>query len=65
MTLKYTKILHSKALQNLPNLRFFSYENMPSGNSGAQYQYEEVPVSAPLSLAKCLTMLPMAVRCNY
>jgi hypothetical protein len=32
MVIKYTKIFHSKTLQNLPKFCFFWFENKPSGN---------------------------------
>jgi hypothetical protein len=35
-----TRIFHCKNLQNLSKLGFFGFENMPSGNPGAQYSPE-------------------------
>jgi hypothetical protein len=38
MVIKYTKIFHSKALQNLPKLGFL-VENKPSGNPAATSEH--------------------------
>jgi hypothetical protein len=42
MTIKYTSIFHSKALQNLPKLEFFGFENKPSDNPAGQRLISEM-----------------------
>jgi hypothetical protein len=46
MVKKYTKIFHTKILQNLPKLGIW-FENKPSGNPDRERQQKELRRSAP------------------
>jgi hypothetical protein len=53
MVIKYNNIYHSKALQNLPEIWDFWFENKPSGNPA---------LSCPREIESCSPLPPMRAR---